>query len=154
MVQKHPVTAEALKQMAQFHMQHFKTSQKHMKTVKSITSSSGFSSQFGSIPICDGSDRSTYTEWVQCIKEGSYQTDYIFHTALLQRSSKDVANVIRCLPENTDHDKIIDELMCTFSGISIAAAATGDLSHMKQQPGQNIRLYINKYKFSFFTKWS
>ena len=36
--------------------------------------------------------------------------------------------------------------MCTFSDISSAAAAIDKLTKMKQKPGQNLQVYINKYK--------
>ena len=36
--------------------------------------------------------------------------------------------------------------MCAFSGIPSTAAAIDKLSHIHQQPGQNLLIYINKYR--------
>ena len=70
---------------------------------------------------------------------------YNFRLALLQRSSQDVAKVIRSLDEELSHDKLIEEIMCVFSDIPSTAAAIDELSHICQQPGQNL-IYINKYR--------
>ena len=43
-------------------------------------------------------------------------------------------------------DKIIDEVMCCFSGIPSMAAVTDELGRMRKQPGQNLHVYINKWK--------
>ena len=71
---------------------------------------------------------------------------YNFRSALLQRSSQDVAKVIRSLDEELSHDKLIEKIMCVFSDIPSTAAATDELSHICQQPGQNLLIYINKYR--------
>ena len=76
----------------------------------------------------------------------SYYTGYNFRSALLQRSSQDVAKVIQSLDEELPHDKLIVEIMCAFSGIPSTAAAIDELSHICQQPGQNLLIYINKYR--------
>ena len=71
---------------------------------------------------------------------------YNFRSALLQRSSQDVAKVIRSLDEELSHDKLIEEIMCAFSGIPSTAAAIDELSCIHQQCGQNLLIYINKYR--------
>ena len=89
-----PDTAAALQQMAQLHQQHFETSQNQTKALKNITSTSSFTSTVGCIPIYDGKDKDACTEWLQRCKEASYYTGYNFRSALLQRSSQDMAKVI------------------------------------------------------------
>ena len=64
----------------------------------------------------------------------------------LQRSSQYVAKVICSLDEELTHDKLIEEIMCAFSGIPSTAAAINELSCIHQQPGQNLLIYINKYR--------
>ena len=135
-----------LRQMAQLHQQHFKTSQTQTKALKNIASASSFTSTVGCIPIYDGKDKDACTEWLQRCKEASYYTGYNFRSALLQRSSQDVANIIRSLDEELSHDKLIEEIMCAFLGIPSTAAAIDELSHICQQPGQNLLIYINKYR--------
>ena len=147
-VQQDPDTAAALQQMAQLHQQHFETSQNQTKALKNITSASSFTSTVGCIPIYDGKDKDACTKWLQSCKEVSYYTGYKFRSALLQRSSQDVAKVIQSLDEELPHDKLIEEIMCAFSGIPSTAAATDELSCIGQQPGQNLLIYINKYKTS------
>ena len=92
-------------------------------------------------------DKDACTEWLQrCCKEAGYYTGYNFRSALLQRSSQDVAKVIRSLDKELSHDKLIEEIMCAFLGIPITAAPIDELSHICQQPGQNLLIYINKYR--------
>ena len=88
-----PDTAAALQQMAQLH-QHFETSQNQTKALENIASTSSFTSTVGCIPIYDGKDRDACTKWLQRCKEVSYYTGYNFRSALLQRSSQDMAKVI------------------------------------------------------------
>ena len=116
-----------------------------MKALENIASASSFTSTVGCIPIYDGKDKDACTEWLQRCKEASYYTGYNFRSALLQRSSQDVAKVICSLDEKLTHDKLIKEIMCTFSGIPSTAAAIDELSRSRQQPGQNL-IYINKYR--------
>ena len=133
--------------MAQLHQQHFETSQTQMKALKNITSASSFtSSTVGCIPIYDGKDKDACTEWLQRCKEASYYMGYNFRLALLQRSSQDVVKVIKSLDAELSHDKLIEEIMCAFSGIPSTAAAINELSCIHQQPGQNLLIYINKYR--------
>ena len=143
---KDPDTVAALQQMAQLHQQHFEMSQNQTKALKNITSASSFTSTVGCIPIYDGKDKDACTEWLQRCKEVSYYTGYNFRSALLQRSSQDVAKVIWSLDEELTHDKLIEEIMCAFSGIPSTAAAINELSHIHQQPGQNLLIYNNKYR--------
>ena len=145
-VQQDPSMAAALRQMAQLHQQHFKTSQNQMKALKNIASASSFMSTVGCIPIYDGKDKDACTEWLQRCKEASYYTGYNFRSVLLQRSSQDIAKVIRSLDEELSHDKLIEEIMCAFLGIPSTAAAIDELSCICQQPGQNLLIYINKYR--------
>ena len=145
-VQQDPSTAAALRQLAQLHQQHFEASQTQTKALKNIASASSFMSTVGCIPIYDGKDKDACTEWLQRCKEASYYTGYNFRSALLQRSSQDVAKVIRSLDEELSHDKLIEEIMCAFSGIPSTAAAIDELSCICQQPGQNLLIYINKYR--------
>ena len=132
--------------MAQLHQQHFEASQTQTKALKNIASASSFMSTVGCIPIYDGKDKDACTEWLQRCKEASYYTGYNFRSALLQRSSQDMAKVIRSLDEELSHDKLIEEIMCAFLGIPSTAAAIDELSHICQQPGQNLLIYINKYR--------
>ena len=132
--------------MAQLHQQHFETSQTQTKALENIASASSFTSTVGCIPIYDGKDKDACTEWLQRCKGASYYSGYNFRLALLQRSSQDVAKVIRSLDEELSHDKLIEEIMCAFSGIPSTAAAIDELSHICQQPGQNLLIYINKYR--------
>ena len=132
--------------MAQLHQQHFETSQKQTKALKNIASASSFTSTMGCIPIYDGKDEDGCTKWLQIYKETSFYTGCNFRSALLQRSSQDVAKVIHSLDEDLSHDKLIVEIMCAFSGIPRTAAAIDELSCICQQPGQNILMYINKYR--------
>ena len=132
--------------MAQLHQQHFETSQNQTKALENITSTSSFTSTTGCTPIYNGKDKDACTEWLQRCKEASYYTGYNFRSALLQRSSQDVAKVIQSLDEELPHDKLIEEIMCAFSGIPSTAAAIDELSHISQQPGQNLLIYINKYR--------
>ena len=113
-VQQDPSTATALRQMAQLHQQHFETSQTQTKALKNIASASSFTSTVGCIPIYNGKDKDACTEWLQRCKEASYYTGYNFRSALLQRSSQDMAKVIRSLDEELSHDKLIEEIMCAF----------------------------------------
>ena len=53
---------------------------------------------------------------------------------------------MRSLDEELTHDKLIEEIMCAFSSIPNTAAAIDELSHICQQPGQNLLIYINKYR--------
>ena len=138
--------AAALRQMTQLHQQHFETSQTQMKALKNIASASSFTSTVGCITIYERKDKDACTEWLQRCKEARYYTGYNFRLALLQRSSQDVAKDIRSLDEELSHDKHIEEIMCAFSGIPSTAAAIDELSHICQQPGQNLLIYINKYK--------
>ena len=85
-------------------------------------------------------------EWLQPVKEVSFQTDLDFRSALLHRSAQEVTNIIRSLPEDISHDKLIEEILCCFSGIPNTAAAIDELAKIRQQPGQNLHVYINKYK--------
>ena len=117
-----------------------------MKALENITSASSFTSTVGCIPIYDGKDKDACTEWLQRCKEASYYTGYNFRLALLQRSSQDVVKVIWSLDEELTHDKLIEEIMCAFSGIPSTAPAIDKLSHICQQPGQNLLIYINKYR--------
>ena len=48
--------------------------------------------------------------------------------------------------QELSHDKLIEEIMCAFSGIPSTAAAIDELSCICQQPGQNLLIYINKYR--------
>ena len=57
-----------------------------------------------------------------------------------------MAKVIRSLDKELMHDKLIEEIMCAFSGIPSTAAAIDKLSHVCQLPGQNLLIYINKYR--------
>ena len=132
--------------MAQLHQQHFETSQNQTKPLENITSASSFTSTVGCIPVYDGKDKDACTEWLQRCKEASYYTSYNFRSTLLQRSSQDVAKVIHSLDEELMHDKLIEEIMCAFSGIPSTAAAINELSCIHQQPGQNLLIYINKYR--------
>ena len=50
------------------------------------------------------------------------------------------------MDEEFTHDRLIEEIMCAFSGIPSTAAAIDKLSHICQQPGQNLLIYINKYR--------
>ena len=50
-------------------------------------------------------------------KEVSYYTGYNFRSALLQICSQDMAKVIQSLDKDPPHDKLIEEIMCVFSGI-------------------------------------
>ena len=136
-VQQDPGTATALRQMAQLHQQHFKTSQTQTKALVNIASASSFTSTVGCIPIYDRKDKDACTEWLQRCKEASYYTGYNFRLALLQRSSQDVAKIIRSLDEELSHDKLIEEIMCAFLGIPSTAAVIDELSCIYQQPGQN-----------------
>ena len=145
-IQQDPDTAAALQQMAQLHQQHFKTSQNQTRALKNNTSSMSFTSTVGCIPIYDGRDKDTCTKWLQRCKEASFYTGYSFRSALLQRSSQDVANVIRSLDEDFSHDHLIEEIMCAFSGIPSTTAAIDELSCIWQQPGQNFLIYISKYR--------
>ena len=138
--------ATVLRQMAQLHQQHLKTSQTQMKALENIASTLSFTSTVGCIPIYNGKDKDACTEWLQRCKEASYYMWYNFRSALLQRSSQDVAKVIRSLDEVLSHDKLIEEIMCAFSGIPSTAAAIDELSHIHLQPGQNLLIYINKYR--------
>ena len=138
MVQQDPSTATALRQMAQLHQQHFETSQTQTKALENIASASSFTSTVGCIPIYDGKDKDACTEWLQRCKEASYYTGYNFRLALLQRSSQDVAKVIRSLDKELSHDKLFEEIMCAFSGIPSTAAAIDELSCICQQPGQKL----------------
>ena len=141
-----PDTAAALQQMAQLHQQHFETSQNQTKALENITSTSSFMSTVGCIPIYDEKDKDACTKWLQRCKEASYYIGYNFRLALLQRSSQDVVKVIWSLDEELSHDKLIEEIMCAFSGIPSTAAAIDKLSCICQQPGQNLLIYINKYR--------
>ena len=132
--------------MAQLHQQHFETSQNQTKALENIASTSSFTSTVGCIPIYNGKDKDACTEWLQRCKVASYYTGYNFGSALLQRSSQDVAKVIQSLDEELLHDKLIKEIMCVFSGIPSTAAALDELSCICQQPGQNLLIYINKYR--------
>ena len=116
-----------------------------MKTLENIASASSFTSMVGCIPIYDGKDKDGCTKWLQRCKEASFYTGYNFRSALLQRSSQDMAKVIWSLYEELSHDKLIEEIMCAFSGIPSTAAAIDELSQIWQQPGQNL-IYINKYR--------
>ena len=49
------------------------------------------------------------------------------------------------MDEELSHDKLI-KIMCAFSGIPSTVAAIDELSHICQQPGQNLLIYINKYR--------
>ena len=143
-VQQDPDTATALKQMAQLHQQHFETSQNQMKALKNIASASSFTSTVGCIPFYDRKDKDGCTKWLQRCKEASFYTVYNFRLALLQRSSQDMAKVIQSLDKELSHDKLIEEIMCAFSGIPNTAAAIDELSCIHQKPGQNLLIYINK----------
>ena len=145
-IQQDPSTAAALQQMAQLHHQHFKMSQNQMKALENIASASSFTSTVSCIPIYDGKDKDACTKWLQRCKEVSYYTGYNFRSAQLQRSSQDVAKVIWSLDKELTHDKLIEEIMCAFSGIPSTAAAIDELSHICQQPGQNFIININKYR--------
>ena len=145
-IKKDPDTAAALKQMAQLHQQHFETSQNQMKALKNIASTSSFTSTVGCIPIYDGKDKDACTKWLQRCKEASYYTGYNSRSALLQRSFQDIAKVIQSLDKELSHDKLIEEIMCAFSGFPSTAAAIDELSDICQQPGQNLLIYINKYR--------
>ena len=116
------------------------------EALENIASASSFTSTVGCIPIYDGKDKDACTEWLQRCKEASYYMGYNFRLALLQRSSQDMAKVIRSLDKELSHDKLIEEIMCAFSGIPSTAAAIDWLSHICQQPGQNLLIYINKYR--------
>ena len=131
-VQQDPSTATALRQMAQLHQQHFETSQTQTKALKNITSASSFTSTVGCIPIYDGKDKDACTEWLQRCKEASCYMGYNLRLALLQRSSQDVAKVIRSLDQEISHDKLIEEIMCAFSGIPAL-----------QQPLMNCPIYAS-----------
>ena len=121
--------------MAQLHQQHFKTSETQTKALKNIASASSFTSTVGCIPIYNVKDKDACTEWLQRCKEASYYTGYNFRSALLQRSSQDVAKVIRSLEKELSHDKLIEEIMCAVY-----------VPRICQQPGQNLLIYINKYR--------
>ena len=129
-VQQDPSLALAINWMADFHQQHFEASQNQVKTLETITSTTGFANTFGSIPIYDGKDKSGCAEWLQHVKEGSFQTGFDFRFALIQRATHDVAEVIRSLDDDMTHDQIIEEIMCCFSGIPSTAAAIDELSQM------------------------
>ena len=116
------------------------------KSLENIASASSFASTVGCIPIYDGKDKDACTEWLQRCKEASYYTGYNFRSALLQRSSQDMAKVIRSLDKELSHDKLIEEIICAFSGIPSTAAAIDELSRIYQQPVQNLLIYINKYR--------
>ena len=145
-VQQDPGTAAVLRQMAQLHQQHFETSQTQTKALKNIASASSFTSTVGCIPIYNRKDKDACTEWLQRCKEASYYMGYNLRSALLQRSSQDMAKVIRSPDKELSHDKLIEEIMCAFSGILSTAAAIDELSCIHQQPGQNLLIYINKYR--------
>ena len=117
-----------------------------MKALENITSALSFTLTVGCNPIYNGKDKDACTEWLQRCKEASYYMGYNFRLALLQRSSQDVAKVIRSLDEELSHDKVIEETMCAFFGIHSIAAAIDELSCICQQPGQNLLIYINKYR--------
>ena len=75
-----------------------------MRALENIASSSAFTSTIGSTPVYDGKDKDTCREWLQHCKESSFHTGYNFRSALLQRSSQDVAKVIRSLNKNLPHE--------------------------------------------------
>ena len=83
-----------------------------LKLSGNITSTSSFTSTVGCIPLYNEKYKDACTEWLQRSKEASYYTGYNFRLALLQRSSQDVAKVIRSLDEELSHDKLIEEIMC------------------------------------------
>ena len=139
-VQQDLSLAIAINQMADFHQQHFQASQNQVKTLETIASMTGFTNTFDSIPIYDGKDKSACAEWLQLIKEGSFQTGFDFRSALIQKATHEVAEVIRSLDDDMTHDQIIEEIMCCFSGIPSTAAAIDELSHMRQQPGENLHV--------------
>ena len=125
--------------MAQLHQQHFETSQNQMKTLKNITSASSFTSTVGCIPIYDGKDTDACTKWLQRCKQASYYTGYNFRSALLQRSSQEVVEVIQSLDIELSHDKLIQEIMCA----------------VLQQPLMNFPIYTrNQVKTSSSTSIS
>ena len=137
-VQQDLSLALAINQMVDFHQQHCQTSQNQAKTLETITSVTGFTNTFGSIPIYDGKDKSACAEWLQHVKEGSFQTGFNFRSALIQRATHDMIEVIRSLDNNMTHNQIIEEVMCCFSGNPSTAAAIDDVSCMRQQPGENL----------------
>ena len=98
----------------------------------------GFTNTFGSIPIYDDKDKSACAEWLQHVKEGSFQTGFNFRSALIHRATHNIAEAIRSLNDDMTYDQIIEEIMCCFSGIPTTAAAIDELSHMKQEPGENL----------------
>ena len=89
------------------------------RALNNITSSMSFTSTVSCIPIYDGKDKDACTKWLQRCKEASFHTRYSFRSALLQRSSRDVANIIRSLDEDLLHDRLIEEIMCAFLGICV-----------------------------------
>ena len=126
----YPSTAAALRQMAQLHQQHFETSQTQMKALKNITSASSFTSTVDCIPIYDGKDKDACTEWLQRCKEASYYMGHNFRSALLQRSSQDVAKVIRSLDKELHMTNLLKK-SCVHSLVSPAL----------QQPLMNCPIY-------------
>ena len=140
-IQQDPNTAAALQQMAQLHQQYFEASQSQTRALKNITSSVSFTSTVCCIPIYDGKDKDAYTEWLQRCKEASFHTGYSFRSALLQRSSQDVANIIRSLDE-TSHTTDWLSRSCVLSWVSLA----------QQQPLMNCPAYgNNQAKISWST---
>ena len=128
------------------HQQHFQASQNQVKTLETIASMTGFANTFGSNPIYNGKDKSACAEWLHHVKEGSFQTRFNFSSTLIQRDTHDVAEVIRSLDDDMTHDQITQEIMCCFSGIPSTAATIDEPSHMRQQPRENLCVYIHKWK--------
>ena len=71
---------------------------------------------------------------------------YNFRSALLLEILTRCGESHMILDKELSHDKLIEEIMCAFSGIPSTAAAIDELSHICQQPGQNLLIYINKYR--------
>ena len=107
-----------------------KLAKNQTKALDNIASSLSFTCTVRCIPIYDGKDKAAFTDWLQRCKEASFHSGYHFRSALLQIYSQDVANIIRFLDEGLPHDCLaINELAC-----------------IRQQPGQNLLVYINKFR--------
>ena len=100
---------------------------------------------FASIPICDGSNREGFFQWLDGREAACYYCGRDIKTEVLGRSAGPVQNVIMALAHNKSWSAIREELKrCFLDQISLGHTAA-QLENMTQKPNEPLRLYIYRY---------
>ena len=122
--------------------------QAHTGTLQQLATSTyqrNFVHIFTSIPIYDGSDRTGFFPWLECLEAACFYSGRNIKTEALGRSSGPVQNVIMALPNARSWRAIREVLKRCFSDQTSWDMWLPQLENMTLKPNEPLRLYIFRY---------